>query len=319
MLPATPARIRLQQGDVGAFEVGPTGRETLGSLRMPGVSRPLVLLVAVGVVAAAVFLALADDTRGAIAAAMIAAGVFLFPTWARSPSFPGRHWVAFALVLGGLAVLGAVLLAILLFVALVVISLVGGMRLARQVRAVELEQVGPDVVMRGAEEALAALEAEGFRRVGGHRMTFGTTVVTSTVLVGPRGDRFASVTDRVCEVASRFGDRWLITINSGLAPLPRDFLRQEVAGGSPSALIHAHESALGLLAELGLRRDRIETDSEVLEADRANDLRAVRSFANPSLRSLLRIEARRRVDEPILGDDERSRNRVEASLVAPTT
>jgi hypothetical protein len=278
-----------------------------------------MLLVAVGVVAAAVFLALADDTRGAIAAAMIAAGVFLFPIWARSPSFPGRHWVAFALILGGVAVLGAVLLAALVFVGLVALSLVGGMRLSRQVRAVELEQVGPDTVMKGAEESLAAFEAEGFRRVGGHRMAFGRTVVTSTVLVGPRGDRFASVTDRVCEVASRFGDRWLITINSGLAPLPRDFLRQEVAGGSPSALIHAHESALGLLAELGLRPDRIETDSEVLEADRANDLRAVRSFANPSLRSLLRIEARRRVDEPILGDDERSRNRVEAWLVAPTT
>ena len=286
---------------------------------MPGVSRPLMLLVAVGVFAAAVFLAFANDTRGAVAAAMVAAGVFLLPTWARSPSFPGRHWAAFALILGGVAVLGAVLLSSLVFLGLVALSLVGGMRLARQVRAVELVQVGPDAVMKGAEEALAAFEAEGFRRVGGHRMTFGRTVVTSTVLVGPRGDRFASVTDRVCEVASRFGDRWLVTINSGLAPLPSDFLRQEVTAGSPSTLIRAHESALELLAEQGLRPDRIETDSEVLEADRANDLRAVRSFSNAGLLSFLRIEARRRVDEPILGDDERSRNRIEAWLAAPTT
>jgi hypothetical protein len=295
------------------------GRATLGVLRMLGVPRALILFVGVCVLGAAVFLALSDDTRGAVAAAMIGAAALVFPTWARSPSFPGRHWVALAFVLGGLAVLGAWLLATVALVGLVVLSLLTGMRLARTVRDVELERVGPDVVMRGAEHVLAAFEAEGFVRLGGHRMRFGRTVVTSTVLVGPGRDRFASVTDRVWEVASRFDARWLVTINSGLAPLPREFLRQEVSGGDPAELICAHESTLTLLAERGLRPDRLETDGEVMEADRENDLRAVRSFANAGLMSFLRIEAQRRVDEPVLRDDQRSWSRIESWLAAPAT
>lgn len=101
-----------------------------------------------------------------------------------------------------------------------------------------------------------------------------------------------------------------------MAPLPREFLRQEVAGGAPAELIRAHDSALTLLAERGLRPDRLETAEDVMEADRENDLRVVRSVANAGLMSFLRIEARRRAHEPALGDDERSRRRIEAWLAA---
>jgi hypothetical protein len=278
-----------------------------------------MLVLAVGVLAAAVFFALVDDTRGAFAAAMVGAGVLLLSTWARSVAFPGRHWAALGLVLGGVAVLGPVLVAVGVFLALVVLSLVLGMSLSRRVRGVQFEPVGPEVVMKGAEAALAAFETDGFRRLGGHRMQLGGPLVTSTVLVGSDRDRFANVTDRVSEVASRFGGRWLVTINSGLSPLPPDILRQEVSSGAPSDLIGAHASALELLAGRGLRPDRFETDAEVLAAAQENDLRAVASFAPAGLTSFLRIESRRRAREPVLGDDEQSRSRIEAWLAAPAS
>jgi hypothetical protein len=46
------------------------------------------------------------------------------------------------------------------------------------------------------------------------------------VLIAASADRYAVVTDAVAEVTSRFaGERWLLTVNSGKAPMPDDILR----------------------------------------------------------------------------------------------
>jgi hypothetical protein len=282
---------------------------------MPSVRRVLLLGLGVVVLAAAVFFALVDDTRGAVGAAVVAAGIVLLASWARSAAFPGPQWVVLALILGGVGVIGPALIAAGVFVALVTLKVVASMGFARRLRRVELGPVPPEVVMEGAE-GVANLEAEGFWRLGGHRMRVSRTLLTTTVLVGRDDDRLANVTDRVWEVASRFGRRWLITISSGLAPLPADVLRQDVGGDDPSHVARAHEAALQLLARRGVRPDRFGNDTEVLEAAREIDLRSIRFVAHASLAVFLRLEARVRISDHALVDDDSSRRRIDAWLAA---
>ncbi len=239
---------------------------------MPSVPRVLLLGLGVAVLAAAVFFALVDDTRGAVRAAVVAAGIVLLATRARSAAFPGRHWVALALILGGVAVIGATLIAAGVFVALVTLKVIASMGFARRLRRVELEPVAPQVVMERAEGVVTCFEAEGFRR-------------------------------------SRVG--WRRSRQTSCA---------RTGGDDPSHVARAHQAALELLARRGVRPDRFGSNTEVLEAAREIDLRSIRFVAHAPLAMFLRLGARVRVSDHALGDDDRSRRRIDAWLaVEPAT
>jgi hypothetical protein len=177
-----------------------------------------------------------------------------------------------------------------------------------------VEEVGPDEVMPGAEDFVSEFEAAGLRRIGGHRWALRGRAVTASVLAPPDRESYAIVTDRVIEVSSRFGERTLTTINEGRALLPADILRQTVLHGRPSELVHAHRTALELLAERGLRPDRYPDDSAILAAVRAAGERELRLGSKLSLPTILRRGFSAGDADRELGYDEESRRRIEAWL-----
>jgi membrane protein implicated in regulation of membrane protease activity len=177
-----------------------------------------------------------------------------------------------------------------------------------------VEEVDPDEVMPGAEGFVSEFEAEGFRRIGGHRWTLRGRPVTATVLAPADRESYAIVTDRVIEVSSMFGGRTLTTINEGRAPLPADILRQTVLHGSPAELVRAHRAAVDLLAERRLRPDRFRGDSEILAVVRAAGERELRLGSKLSLPTILRLGFSAGDADRELGYDEESRRRIEAWL-----
>lgn len=255
------------------------------------------------------------DTRFARAAGLWAGGALLLATWAWGyPTvFPAREWVALGLIAAGFAVLGYALVAIVALVGLFLLSVISGRFVLRRMSGVEFEIVGPEVVMRGAEDAVAAFEAAGFRRVGGYqtRLPLQRKVVTSSVLAGPDRDRFAVANDRVWEVLSRFGERWLLTTSSGVSPLPPNVLRQTLAGARPAELVAAHQTALGLLAS---GPDRFDEDDAYLDAVQAHEQEVLRFVSARPTKSALGVETRRTSHDPVLGRDEVSRRRIDSWL-----
>jgi len=140
------------------------------------------------------------------------------------------------------------------FVGVVVVVMLVALRFERRLPRRGAEPAGPNEVMPGARDFVADFEVAGFRRLGGFRWALRGRLVIETVLAPVGRDRYTIVTDRVLELASRFGDRTLITTNSGRAPVPADVLRQWVRSGTPSELLRAHEGALDRLAERRLRQ-----------------------------------------------------------------
>lgn len=267
-----------------------------------------------------VFIFFAGDERFALAALLWGAGALVLATWAWGypTAFPAREWIGLGLVAAGFAVLGLVLVAIFGLLALFLLSVLSGRFTMRRLSGVELEVVGPEVVMPGAENQVAEFEAAGFRPVGGYQarlpLPLRRKVVTTNVLAGPDGDRFAVANDRVWEVLSRFGDRWLLTTSSGLSPLPATVLRQTVAGGRPAELVRAHQTAVELIAP---RPDRFDEDAAVVDAALAHEHEGIRFVAAAPTKSALGAETRRASDNPVLGRDDLSRRRIDAWLHTP--
>jgi hypothetical protein len=281
------------------------------------VIRPFLIAGGAIVIAGAVLGVALGDARFALSSAIVGAGALLLGTWAwrRPTPAPAREWVALGLIAAGLLVAGQVVPAILFLVVAFLLA-VGSSRLVmRRISPSEFERVGPYEVMRGAETVVAEFEAAGFHRVGGYRgrIPVYRKVITATVLEGTSDDSFAVVTDRVWEVVSRFGGRWLVTTSAGLAPLPGHILRQALAGARPADLLEAHRGAVELLARRGLEADRLVGEA-ALDAARALEEDAARFISSAPLKRFVAIEARRGSEDPPLGDDGRSSRRIDVWL-----
>jgi len=271
----------------------------------------------------ALWLVLAGES-GALVFALVGGGLILLVAWPRrsATAYPVHEWIAMGLVSGGLAAGGSPLLAATLFPAAFLVMLAIALWLRRtfqRLASFEFEVVGDTEVMRGAEDAVAAFEREGFTRAGGYAFNArpGSKRVVATVLVAPSRDRYAAVTDRVVEVTSRFGgERCLITANRGNAPLPGDILRQVVARGLPADLMGAHETAIELLSGRGVRPDRFTADDNLVEVAVDSEKRAIRFASETGWRQSLSMEPRGKRKHPVLRGDRRSRKRIDSWLGA---
>lgn len=265
----------------------------------------------------AVLLLFAGELQLALSGAFVGAGLILAVTWARG--YPAREWLTTAMLFVGIALVGSPIFAGAILVAAVVLQT----WLARRMRSrisTEFERLDRTEVVPGAEEAVAGFEAAGFRRSGAYAGEVprlpGTKRVLVSVLIGPDDDRFAIATDRVVEVVSRFGERSLLTVNSGLAPVPGSKLRQVVAGAGPAELAKAHQAALDFLAERGIEPDRFQEDDDAVEAAIEVERSAIAFGADLGIVKSLGVETRRRSSDPVLRDDDRSRARVDNWLAA---
>lgn len=255
--------------------------------------RPALIAFGVGALAVGAVLAFRGTYGSAVGALLVGGALVLLATWAwgyPTTAFPGREWIAIGVAAAGLMVLGRPVLDALVVTAGVALQLLSGLRVARELTETEIARVGPEAVLPEAKGAVAELEELGFRRAGEHSAELRENLVIFSVLGGPHADRFAVVTDRVVEVVSRFGDRWLVTSNSGIAPLPDDILRQLVVVGGPMELAAAHESALDVLAQRGIRPDRFETDGELLDSALTLEARATASFSSRGLGGFLEMQ-----------------------------
>src|SRR5687767_1218808 len=173
------------------------------------------------------------DTRGSIAAAVVAASAMIF-LGARSgdPRFRRRYWLGLMLLGGGLVILGFPIgLVAASLAGLFVLQLLLNAFVARKIGQITFERLDHPDVMPGAQEFVDQFAAEGFRLCGSYRFQICGRAVVLTVMAGPRNDQLAVVTDKVLQISSRFGGRSLLTTNSAVAPLPADILRQHVADG----------------------------------------------------------------------------------------
>lgn len=119
-----------------------------------------------------------------------------------------------------------------------------------------------DAVGEGAERFLGEFEELGYRQVGALSFrTMGFDVIES-IMIGPNRDRFAQVTDAVITVVSHFGERSLLTRNSGLTGVPSHVLTNDLRGAGPDELDAAHDRALDKISAWA-RPDPIDTDSIV--------------------------------------------------------
>jgi hypothetical protein len=269
--------------------------------------------------------AAAGSYRGALSGALGGIGLVLLGTWAwgyPTAAFPLRMWLSLGLMAASIAVLfgpvGAVGAVVFLAV-LLVGNVATGRRMMRGLREIEFERLEPDAPMSKLEETAAAeFETEGFRHVGAvrWRIPVSQKVTTDSLMLGRHADRFA-VAGQVCEVVSRFGDRWLTTSSSGLMPEPTEILRQTIVQGRPGALAAAHQSALQLVAARGLEPDRFTEDGEIVDALEALHERSISFISSGTVRKLLLLETQGKSSrDPVLGDDERSRRRIDAWLDA---
>ena len=256
-----------------------------------------------------VLLLFAGEIRPAVSAWLVGGGSILLVTWARG--FPAREWLATAMLFVGIALIGSPLFALVVLAAALVFQLWLSRRIRSRLSS-ELEIVAPEEVEPGAEHVVAAFEAAGFQRSGAYATHAprlrGTRRVVVSVLTGPEHDRFAIATDRIAEVVSRFGNRWLLTSNSGMAPLSADKLRQVVARGAPGELATVHQSGLDLLDERGMTADRLAGD-DALEAALELERSAIAFVAGVGMAKALRMTS-----DPVLRDDARSRRRVDEWL-----
>lgn len=91
----------------------------------------------------------------------------------------------------------------------------------------------PDAVGAGAEEFILEFEKLGYEQVGTLTSRVGGHELVISILAGPDGDRYASVTDAAITVSSTFGSRSLVTRNSALSRLPPGMLDNPSRGASP--------------------------------------------------------------------------------------
>ena len=257
------------------------------------------------------------DTRGSIAALIVAASALIVPgVRDGDPKLRRRYWLAIGLLAGAMVLLGLPLGVVagalaVLFAVQVLLNVVVAQRVGR----ITLERLDQPAVMAGAEEFVQQFSAEGFRVCGSYRFHTGGIRVVMTVMAGPRSDRVAVVTDKVLHVASRFGRRSVVTTNSAAAPLPADVLRQHVAEG-PVELVRAHDAALTLLDRHSIRPDVFASDLETLEAVREMEERALAFIRRVSLRTALRMATEGASRTRLLGDDDYSARRIDSWIRA---
>ena len=253
------------------------------------------------------------DTRGSIAAVVVAASAMIF-LGARSgdPRFQRRYWFGLVLLAAGLVILGFPIGIIAGSLAgLFVLQLLLNVFVARKIARITLERLDQPEVMPGAEDFVEQFSTEGFRVCGSYRFHIARRPVVLTVMAGPQNDRLAVITDKVLQISSRFGRRSIITTNSAVAPLPADVLRQHVADG-PAALVRAHHTALTLLQRRSMRPDVFANDADALEAVREMEVRALAFIGDTSLRKALRMETEGASHAAPLGDDARSLSRIDS-------
>ena len=278
--------------------------------------RFLVACVVTALVASGTLVYL-GDTRGALAAIVVAASALIL-LGARSgdPRFRQRYWLGLGLLGGGLAILGFPISIVAASLAgLFVLQLLVNTFVARKIGQITLEHLDDPDVMPGAAQFVQEFSAESFRVCGSYRFHIGGRRVVLTVMAGPHNDRLAVVTDKVLQVSSRFGRRTVITTNSAASPLPADVLRQHVAGG-PVELVRAHGAALTLLSRRSIRPDVFANDTEALQAVREMEERALAFIGNVSLRNAVRMETEGASHARPLGDDARSQSRITSWMEA---
>lgn len=126
---------------------------------------------------------------------------------------------------------------------------------------------------RGAEPFLDELHDIGYRQVGALAFPAAGHAITASILVGPLHDRYATVTDAVVCVTSRFGHRRLVSRNAALTRLPPGSLDNPRRGGSATELDALHQGAIDLLRS-NIRPDRIDPVTVTSQA-LADERRAV--------------------------------------------
>lgn len=268
-------------------------------------------------VAAAALLAWLGDARGAVAAAVVAAAAFVFrgPGGRPSAASPRRGWVGFVALAGGMSLMIASLVPVLVLAALFVFKVVMNVRLMRALSRMTVDASASPETMPGADDALLReFMSAGFTPVASHRCTPLGRPITVTVLLDRRQDRVALVTDRVWQVASQFGRRWLVTTNSGLSPLPADVLRQEIPDGRPQELIDAHHAVLEQLESRGVHADRFENAAHAAHSAREMERHAISFLAHASLLTAVRLEVATRPADPRLDSGSAASHRVDAWL-----
>jgi hypothetical protein len=271
-----------------------------------------------GVVAltGAAILALFGDSRGAVAAVLVAGGAFLSSPGA-SLGDQNRAWLGLALICGGIATLvGSLTVAIVLLGLVVMLRVVATLLSWRVVSRARFEAVAPGAVMAGAEQAVAEFTSAGFENIGGHRVQLGSRPIVVTALLHPDADRMAFATDRVWQVTSRYGHRWLVTSNSGVAPLPATVLRQRLDGGRPADLVLAHARGVGMLRARGVEPDRFASAVEALQAARELEQRAIDFMKRRVARTAMMVELSSAADGPLVEGNSRSLARIDSWLNA---
>lgn len=184
-------------------------------------------------------------------------------------------------------------------------------RLPPDLQPAALQRAPDDAVGVGAEGFVEQFTRLGYRQVGALTTPVSGFQLIITIMSGPAGDRYASVTDAVLTVTSTFGFRTLVTRNSASSLLAPEMLDNPVVGGAPAELDAAHTAALSLLtAQLPVDTLNPEDTTERAMAGEVREIAWVRE--QPS--HLRRGGNRRAI--PLVADP-RVEDRIAAWLDAP--
>ena len=222
---------------------------------MPRSARRMVWL-ARAISAVALFIGLITGARAASEGAIVFAFLYLaisvafvLATWV-SPLSP-LVWVAIAGMVTVMLVLEPNVVTATLAIAAALLFWLRGRKQSSPVNPASLRAVPSDTVMRGAEAYVGELEDLGWRQSGAYAFDTPLPVVAS-LLVHPDMDQYAEVTDSIFGILSRFSDnRVMVTINSGRAGLPPNYLANDLLGASPTELTEAHQRVLEMLTAFG--------------------------------------------------------------------
>lgn len=144
-------------------------------------------------------------------------------------------------------------------------------RLPDELRPETIVEVAPDAIGDGAEGFVADFASLGYRQVGAIGFPTDGRRIVESVMIGPRGDRWAAVTDAVLAVESVFDHGRLVTRNSGMTALPPEWLDNPLRGADPAELDRSHSEVLSRLAgsAIPVRLDPDTTTALALEAERS--------------------------------------------------
>ena len=182
-----------------------------------------------------------------------------------------------------------------------------------------LRRLESDAVDPGAATSIAEFEALGFERLGA--LSFdpvpGKTVIAN-VMLGPRDDRYAVVTELALDVVSTFGERRLTTRNAASIALQHEFLTNDLRGAAPTELAEAHQTALDVLAARGLTPDRIHTE-QLLDAHLELERRSLGQLEGHRLRRTFDAFFDSGLGAGTLDESPDSQRRIDAWLGATNT